>query len=182
MTVPIAEVTFRRLLKNLWWRSGAWAVACGTAAVVLAAIPFVVAIAFAVGAFYLTKDGELTQVVGAAVLVTFGGVGAEGLRRRRLWKWIVARRLSYYDDRRGDIAVQFRVDHADLQATKKALRGAGYFVDLETWRTEDGKPGLNARYRPDRPPSREPEKVLHDAGIAYVRTGNSVTIGPAYPV
>lgn len=170
-------------VRGLHERSPARAVTTAIAGVLLATLPIAVLVGAGVAAYYVGESGELASVGVAAIIVTLAGLAAESFRRWRPWRRILAWRLAEYADRAGDRAVHFRMADGDLPAARRALKRAGYLVDVPAWRTGE-KVQIEARYRPESKPAEEPERVLEQAGISFDRTGNSTSLGPgsAWPM
>ena len=71
---------------------------------------------------------------------------------------------------------------AAVSDAAKALRKAGYVVDLPKSWTDEQEVEVTARHRPDKQLGRSPIAVLEEAGIAHRHISNGVIIGPAYPL
>ena len=179
--IMVREKSYRELVRELsaWNRPSAVASAVGGG--VLFAAPALIVFGAGIGTYYAERHGDTAWVIAAAGIGTAGAVAAEWARRRRPWRALLLWRLRRYEQRAGDKAVQFRIAGDDLPAAVRALRKAGYLVRGPLTKPP-GEIEIDARYRPDNPPTVEPEVALDGAGISYRRIGNSTIVGPAWRV
>lgn len=165
----------------MWDRSPAWTWSCLGAGLIFAAMRLSVVVGAGVAAFYLAKGGELAGVVAAATVGAGAGLVTDGIRRIAPWRRMIESRLAKYEDRRGDRAIQLHVSSTDVAAARKALRKAGYIVDIPKWHTGESVE-LDARWHPEEEPTQSPAAILDRFGISYRQAGSSVTVGPAITI